>query len=635
MLPHKDQPVAEVTDPPDIGAPGATAERAGGMGRRLFWPYAVAISLATLSATYSVFLAASLVFLLPRHLMAYPVVTSHKLYLGGLLSSGLAGAAGGTMAGAPFADRLGRRPVLMIALGALAVFSGVGACAPYAWLLLLSRVLSGVACGLIHIVCKLLLYELCPVTKRSRSAILLHGFWMAGAMLSFLAGGAFLHQRSNEAWRWHLAASGFLSLSSLALVIFVIPESPRWLISTGKTAEGLGVLRSVYGRKSSDRVNDHYNLIAESFRAPETKGIWTDLLKKKYRKPLLQALLLGIVSQLAGTTPLLLTILYMVTAYPPAGAILPQLWQLAVGCGLAFVPAVIPLTAVSANAKRMKRQLPMVISFSVTAGALLLMAIAMGVVQSRPLTPETALAVILVPMVLLIGAHSSGAGPLAETSAQESLPSEVRCRGQAFALALSYASAFALCLATPLILQLARAAYFLAALAVAAALGAVAMKLWFVETRGSVLEEIDALHRLPVIAPTLDTARTRRGAEASESSLDEVIGIGGFRSVTVPTVPSDSTLALHPESDGSESVTAASISAGASAGADADADADTDTDANTTANPNPNTTANPNADTDSSTTVNPNADASTTANPNANTTASPNANTTANTRQYR
>ena len=51
---------------------------------------------------------------------------------------------------------------------------------------------------------------------------------------------------SAYSWRYMILAGVFMPAAMLLLVVFVMPESPRWLIRHGKRDDAADVLRRVY-----------------------------------------------------------------------------------------------------------------------------------------------------------------------------------------------------------------------------------------------------------------------------------------------------------------------------------------------------------------------------------------------------
>ena len=75
-------------------------------------------------------------------------------------------------------------------------------------------------------------------------------------------------------------------------LLFLTPESPRWLVAKGRVDEARGVL-DVVG--SDDRVEDIQRALAD-----ESSGRSESLFSKRYRRPVLMAVAMAAFNQLSG-----------------------------------------------------------------------------------------------------------------------------------------------------------------------------------------------------------------------------------------------------------------------------------------------------------------------------------------------
>lgn len=141
------------------------------------------------------------------------------------------------------ADRIGRRPVLMIAILIDAVFGIASAFAPdFTWLLAL-RLLTGIGVGATLPVDYTMMAEFLPADRRGRWLVLLEAFWALGtvllALLALMAGS-----QGGEAWRTIFFFTGIPALIGIVLR-FHVPESPFYLARRGRSAEARAVLQKV------------------------------------------------------------------------------------------------------------------------------------------------------------------------------------------------------------------------------------------------------------------------------------------------------------------------------------------------------------------------------------------------------
>ncbi len=141
------------------------------------------------------------------------------------------------------ADRIGRRPVLMMAV-VIDAFAGVAsAFAPeFAWLLVL-RFITGIGVGGTLPVDCTMMAEFLPSDRRGRWLVLLESFWAVGTI--FLAILALVAVSwGDDAWRVIFFVTGLPALIGVVLR-FYIPESPMFLNRNGKSEEARKVLQRV------------------------------------------------------------------------------------------------------------------------------------------------------------------------------------------------------------------------------------------------------------------------------------------------------------------------------------------------------------------------------------------------------
>lgn len=143
------------------------------------------------------------------------------------------GALAGALGAGPLADRLGRRPTLVIALLASALPSGAGALSPGFLAFAALQLLAGVGAGILGPAASTLLNELAPAHRRGAVLAWVEVFWTAGWLLGALAGLLLL---PLVGWRGVMLV-GLLPAALVALGAGALPESPRHLLARGRVEE--------------------------------------------------------------------------------------------------------------------------------------------------------------------------------------------------------------------------------------------------------------------------------------------------------------------------------------------------------------------------------------------------------------
>ncbi|MHC0433338.1 sugar porter family MFS transporter [Streptomyces sp. O3] len=173
--------------------------------------------------------------------------------LGTVIAIALLGAAIGAMVAGRLADRIGRIRVMQIA-AALFAISGLGSMLPFAlWDLAMWRTLGGVAIGMASVIAPAYIAEVAPAEYRGRLASFQQAAIVLGIAVSQLVNWVVLQfadgdQRGTlfglEAWQIMLGIEIVPALL-YGLMSLRIPESPRYLIAQGRTAEARTVLADV------------------------------------------------------------------------------------------------------------------------------------------------------------------------------------------------------------------------------------------------------------------------------------------------------------------------------------------------------------------------------------------------------
>ncbi len=220
--------------------------------------------------------------------------------LGVLVSSAL----WGTVLGALFAgipgQRYGRRDSLRV-MAAFYIVSAIG-CA-FSWSLaslVFFRCIGGLGIGGSSVLGPMYIAELAPTNWRGR----LVGFFqvniVVGILLAYVSNAYLATLRFGAAeWRWQLGISAVPAVLFF-ITLFLIPRSPRWLLTQARKDEALRVLMLTGTEDPQGEMDE----ILGSLREEGSEGS-DSLLSPKYRKPVILALTVGMFSQLTGINAVL------------------------------------------------------------------------------------------------------------------------------------------------------------------------------------------------------------------------------------------------------------------------------------------------------------------------------------------
>jgi SP family arabinose:H+ symporter-like MFS transporter len=213
-------------------------------------------------------------------------------------SSILVGALFGAASASLIGDRYGRKKSLMFSAVLFTVTPLAAAAANSVAMFSLARLFSGLAIGLASVLTPVYIAEISPSKNRGALVSLNQLGIVIGILAAFIVGWR-LSSLGENSWRWMLAVAAVPSLIFF-LGLFAIPESPRWLIDRGRTAEAMETLVRLLGeREASEEVN------AVSIVATDDQGSWSELFSQDMRKRLGVGMALAIFSQVTGVNAVL------------------------------------------------------------------------------------------------------------------------------------------------------------------------------------------------------------------------------------------------------------------------------------------------------------------------------------------
>lgn len=216
-----------------------------------------------------------------------------KFAHGFTVASALIGTVIGSLVAGKPAERFGRKKVLQ-AIGLLYLVTSLGTAVTNTWeLFVLLRFLGGIGVGASSVVGPMYISEISPAEKRGRLVALFQFNVVSGILIAFLS-NYLLFGISDEAWRWMLGVQAIPSFIFFVMVFFV-PESPRWLVKNNQPSEAEAVLVSIGERNPSMALKN----IQESLQTLE--GSFKErLFNGQYNKPIMYVVALAMFNQLSG-----------------------------------------------------------------------------------------------------------------------------------------------------------------------------------------------------------------------------------------------------------------------------------------------------------------------------------------------
>lgn len=211
------------------------------------------------------------------------------------VSIALIGTIIGSLIGSIPSDRLGRRTTLII-IAALYLVSSLGTALATNWyVFLFFRLLGGLGVGASSVTAPIYISEIAPAHKRGRLVAMFQFNVVFGILLSYFS-NYLIGQDGDTAWRWMLGVQAFPSLLFLVL-LQLVPESPRWLISKkGKIEEAKAILKIV----APENYEEVARNIQHNKEEEQASGDATQLLSRKYKFPIMLAVVFAIFNQVSG-----------------------------------------------------------------------------------------------------------------------------------------------------------------------------------------------------------------------------------------------------------------------------------------------------------------------------------------------
>lgn len=161
-----------------------------------------------------------------------------------LTTTVLIGAVLGAVSSGKLCDHIGRKKTIIINAVIFAVGALGCSLAPNLGVLIVMRIIIGIAIGITSYVVPMYIAEISPTRRRGALVTLNQLMITIGILVSYITDYAFSNDANLESWRWMFAA-GFFPALVLLIGMFFLPETPRWLISKNRWDEGKKVLMQV------------------------------------------------------------------------------------------------------------------------------------------------------------------------------------------------------------------------------------------------------------------------------------------------------------------------------------------------------------------------------------------------------
>lgn len=214
--------------------------------------------------------------------------------LGWTVSSILIGCASGALLAGLFADKYGRRACLILCALLFAI-SGIGvSLSNQLYLFITFRLIGGLGVGAAAMVSPMYIAEIAPAKLRGQLVAFYQMAIVIGILLAYFSNYFFDGMGVNN-WRWMFASQTAPSVVFL-LLLFIVPETPRWLMMKGRKAEAIKILTKISNGSPVDKVVGE---IEQSFQK-RPKILLKHLFSKTYKPVLVIGILVAVFQQITG-----------------------------------------------------------------------------------------------------------------------------------------------------------------------------------------------------------------------------------------------------------------------------------------------------------------------------------------------
>lgn len=338
----------------------------------------------------------------------------NDFWLGFTVSSALIGTIIGSIGVGRPADALGRKGILFI----LAVFyflTAVGCALAWNWWsFVFFRFLGGLAVGGASVVSPMYIAEISPARYRGRLVAITQFNIVLGILLAYLSNYIIsgMQLGANEC-RWMFGVQAFPAVVFF-LLLFLTPQSPRWLLAKRRVEEA----RTVLERCGTDTgsVDAAIKEIQNSLDL-EHHTLHEPLFRSKYRRPILLAVAIAMFNQLSGINALIYYTAHIFTmaGYGATDALLQSVM-------IGFTNLIFTIAAMIVIDHFGRRKLMLVGSI----GYILSLSTA-----AYSFYTGAGGELLLAGLVVFIAAHAFGQGAVIWVFISEVFPNRIRARGQA------------------------------------------------------------------------------------------------------------------------------------------------------------------------------------------------------------
>ncbi|KAG8367413.1 hypothetical protein BUALT_Bualt16G0069300 [Buddleja alternifolia] len=343
----------------------------------------------------------------------------------------------GSLASGKTSDWIGRRYTIVLAAATFFIGALLMGFAPSYPFLIAGRIIAGIGVGYSLMIAPVYTAELSPTATRGFLTSLPEVFINVGILLGYISNYALSALSPRINWRLMLGLAAVPAVA-VAAGVMAMPESPRWLIMKGRTAEARRVLR-----RTSENDDEAEIRLEEITKAAESdvgssnwhgQGVWKELLRPSppLRRILVAAIGINFFMQASGNDAV---VYYTPEVFKSAGITNRRgLMGVTVIMGIAKTSFVLVSALFLDNYGR--RPLLLLGSIGMTI-SLFGLGLGSKFLEHRAHKPTWAIALCVVAVCADVSFFSIGLGPITWVYSSEIFPMRLRAQGSSLAVSVN------------------------------------------------------------------------------------------------------------------------------------------------------------------------------------------------------
>jgi sugar porter (SP) family MFS transporter len=375
-----------------------------------------------------------------------------------------------------FTERYGRKKV-MVTTAVLYIISALGcALAESSTMLIVFRVLSGLAVGGTSVVAPMYISEIAPAKNRGRLVSFNQFAITIGIVLAYIFDYLLIGLGEN-AWRYMLVVPAVFGVLYLIFLLAKFPESPRWLLAHGQKDEAIKVLNSIGGTAlvAEELPEMERTLLAEQKKDKMSFG---ELFKGKTGKIVLIGTIIAALQQITGINAV---IMFAPDIFQAAGSVKSDSIMQAMIVGMVnFLMTIVALWLVDKKGRK----------------TLLLWGAVGMIISLTYLSFEFTKPVqngfgVMAALLVYISFFAASFAPVMWVIISEIYPNRIKGVAMSFSTAVSWLCTFLTVYFAPIIHGALGLQYLFGIFGVFSIIAFVFVKVWIPETKGKSLEQIE------------------------------------------------------------------------------------------------------------------------------------------------